>query len=39
MGNLKKRFPLYSKVLRLYPYRYQKEYGEQILQTTADIAG
>lgn len=37
MGNLNKQFPLYSKLLKLYPNKYQKEYGEQILQTTADM--
>lgn len=37
MDSLNKRFPLYSKVLKLYPKKYQKEYGKQVLQTTADM--
>ncbi len=37
MDSLNERFPLYSKVLKLYPKTYQKEYGKQILQTTADM--
>jgi len=37
MDHLIKRFPHYSKLLRLYPVAYQKEYGEQMLQTLADM--
>jgi len=37
MSNLKKRFPIYSKIIELYPVKYRKEYGQQILQTTADM--
>lgn len=37
MGSLEKRFPRYSKLLKLYPAPYQKEYGEQTLQTLADM--
>jgi hypothetical protein len=37
MSNLSRRFPLYSKLLGLYPKRYRQQYGEQILQTTADM--
>jgi hypothetical protein len=37
MHNLKGRFPIYSRLIKLYPTPYQKEYGEQILQTTADM--
>lgn len=37
MDKLNKQFPVYSKVLKLYPKNYQKEYGKQILQTTADM--
>ncbi len=37
MSSRKKRFPTYSKIIRLYPKEYRKEYGEQILQTTADM--
>lgn len=37
MDSLSKRFPIYSKVIKLYPDKYHKEYGEQILQTTADM--
>jgi hypothetical protein len=37
MSGLKERFPIYSKFIRLYPLGYQKEYGQQILQTTADM--
>jgi len=35
--DLKKRFPRYSKLLRLYPETYRKRYGEQMLQTLADM--
>lgn len=31
------RFPRYSRLLRLYPAGYRKEYGEQMLQTLADM--
>jgi hypothetical protein len=37
MGSLNKRFPLYMKLIGLYPAAYRKEYAEQILQTTADM--
>lgn len=37
MGNLAQRFPYYSSLLRLYPAPYQKQYGEQMLQTLADM--
>lgn len=37
MDNLKKRFPRYSKLLYLYPAGYRREYGEQMLQTLADM--
>jgi hypothetical protein len=37
MSNLSKRFPLYSKLLVLYPKGYRKQYKEQLLQTTADM--
>lgn len=37
MDKLNKRFPIYSKIIGLYPTAYRKEYGRQILQTTADM--
>jgi hypothetical protein len=37
MDSLNKRFPIYSKVIKLYPDKYRQKYGEQILQTTADM--
>jgi len=35
--SLDNRFPIYSKVIKLFPPKYYKEYGRQILQTTADM--
>jgi len=37
MDRLSKRFPRYSHLLRLYPGGYRQEYGEQMLQTLADM--
>lgn len=37
MSDSKRLFPLYSKFLCLYPKRYREQYGEQLLQTTADM--
>ena len=37
MRNLKKRFPIYSNFLKLYPKNYQRKYNYQTLQTTADM--
>ncbi|MGH7239184.1 MAG: hypothetical protein ACREHG_03850, partial [Candidatus Saccharimonadales bacterium] len=37
MSNLNKRFPRYSQLLKLYPASYRKDYGEQMLQTLADM--
>src|SRR5580700_1435846 len=37
MDSLSKRFPVYSKIIKLYPNKYHKQYGQQILQTTADM--
>ena len=37
MDNLNNRFPIYSQVLKLYPDKYRQEYGQQMLQTTADM--
>jgi len=37
MDRLKQRFPHYSALLHLYPTSYRKEYGEQMLQTLADM--
>jgi hypothetical protein len=34
---LDKRFPLYSRALKLYPHDYQDHYGHQMLQTLADM--
>jgi hypothetical protein len=37
MDSLNKRFPRYSKLLALYPAGYRADYGEQMLQTLADM--
>lgn len=37
MGSLAKRFPRYSRLLRLFPAAYRKRYEEEILQTLADM--
>lgn len=37
MGKLEERFPHYSRVLRFYPSAYRTQYGEQMLQTLADM--
>ncbi len=37
MKSLDQRFPVYSKLLKLYPHPYQSEYSEQMLQTLADM--
>jgi hypothetical protein len=37
MNDLRKRFPLYSKLLKLYPAAYREKYGQELLQTTADM--
>lgn len=37
MGKLGKRFPRYSKLLMLYPKNYRELYGDQMLQTLADM--
>ncbi|MGH7141963.1 MAG: hypothetical protein ACREF5_00575 [Candidatus Saccharimonadales bacterium] len=37
MNQLQNRFPIYSKIIGLYPAKYRQEYGQQILQTTADM--
>ena len=37
MDRLKARFPVYSRLLRLYPLDYQQKYREQTLQTLADM--
>jgi hypothetical protein len=37
MSDLEKRFPMYSRLLKLYPMEYRKKYNDQILQTTADM--
>lgn len=37
MNNLQKRFPRYSWLLKLYPTGYRQAYGEQMLQTLADM--
>lgn len=31
------RFPIYSKLLKLYPKQYRDRFGDEILQTTADM--
>lgn len=35
--DLNKRFPLYRKLLLLYPQAYREQYGDQMLQTLADM--
>lgn len=35
--NTPKRFPIYQKLLHLYPAAYRKQYGEQMIQTLADM--
>jgi len=37
MADLNIRFPIYSRLLRLYPAPYRERYGEQMLQTLADM--
>lgn len=37
MERLKARFPIYSRLLCLYPKSHQHEYGEEMLQTLADM--
>ncbi len=37
MKDLNKRFPVYSKFLKLYPGAYRKRYEQEMLQTTADM--
>lgn len=37
MSDLDKRFPVYSKFIKLYPTQYKERYGDEILQTTADM--
>ncbi|HUB93662.1 MAG TPA: hypothetical protein VMB52_04115 [Verrucomicrobiae bacterium] len=37
MADLDTRFPVYSRLLRLYPAFYRQRYSEQILQTLADM--
>lgn len=37
MTGLEKRFPIYSRLLYLYPEPYRKQYAEVLLQTTADL--
>lgn len=37
MKSLYERFPVYSKILKLYPAAYQQRYGEQMMQTLADM--
>lgn len=37
MGRLADRFPIYSRLLWLYPRPYRDTYGEQMLQTLADM--
>lgn len=37
MKAVKHRFPIYSQLTRLYPTPYRNEYGEQMLQTLADM--
>ncbi|HEX3568707.1 MAG TPA: hypothetical protein VHT70_03475 [Candidatus Saccharimonadales bacterium] len=32
-----RRFPLYAKLLHLYPKSYREQYGDQMLQTLADM--
>lgn len=37
MGRLTDRFPIYSRLLWLYPQPYRRAYDEQMLQTLADM--
>lgn len=37
MGRLAKRFPIYGRLLGLYPRQYRDMYGDQMLQTLADM--
>ncbi|HVV25961.1 MAG TPA: hypothetical protein VHC21_02935 [Candidatus Saccharimonadales bacterium] len=37
MRQLERRFPIYSRILKLYPPAYRQQYGEQMLQTLADM--
>lgn len=37
MNSLRYRFPIYSRLLRLYPKTYRQRYEQEILQTTADM--
>lgn len=37
MSSIEKRFPVYSRLVKLYPSGYRREFGEQLLQTTADL--
>jgi hypothetical protein len=37
MTKLKSRFPVYSKILQLYPASYRQRYEKEMLQTTADM--
>lgn len=37
MSDLSKRFPRYSKLVALYPAAYKQKYGDQMLQTLADM--
>jgi hypothetical protein len=37
MGRLSRRFPVYSRLLRLYPAAYYREYHQEIMQTLADM--
>jgi hypothetical protein len=37
MSKLDKRFPRYSRLLRLYPAAYRQQYSGQMLQTLADM--
>jgi len=37
MSDLHKRFPIYSKIMSLYPAVYREKYETEVLQTTADM--
>jgi hypothetical protein len=37
MPNLRERFPVYARIVSLYPKAYREQFEEQILQTTADM--
>ncbi|MGZ6005049.1 MAG: hypothetical protein ACXWLH_02765 [Candidatus Saccharimonadales bacterium] len=37
MSELERRFPVYSRLLRLYPKPYQHQYRQEMLQTLADM--